>query len=84
VLSAIGLVVGLTILGCSLAWKPLVTSTSSGTLNIPGSKQGLNIKDVNIYDKNVIYPSVRATVQVDTIYGASTLQQPTTRRMLQQ
>jgi hypothetical protein len=76
-------VVGLTILGCALAWKPQFTTTSSGTLNIPGSKQGLNIKEVNINDKNVIYPSVKATVQVDTIYGASTLQ-PTTRRMLQQ
>lgn len=73
---------GLTLLICALAWKPVVTSTSSGTLNVPGSKQALNIKEVKIYDKNVVFESVSASVQVDAIYGAQTIESPT--RMLQE
>jgi hypothetical protein len=59
-----GIVIGFTLLGLALSWRPQTKVTYSDTLNMPKSTQAITVKEVRLSDQNVFSPNVEAVLEV--------------------
>jgi hypothetical protein len=71
ILTGVALVVGLTLMGVAISWKPTVVVRPDGSLSTPNTKESVSLKTAVLTDKNLLSKDVSATVEVAILEGGT-------------